>query len=72
MPDSYDPLVRRSLSSGANKINVMGGEVEIPGLDGNFDFSRQFRQAGYQRHDIQSDVALLVYTGLNSGGHSLI
>ena len=61
--NSYDPLLIRSRpSAGANKLNIIGGVIDIPGIDGTIDFARQYRQAGYQRHDLQGDVALAVYT----------
>jgi len=61
--NSYDPLLmRRRPSAGANKLNIIGGVIDIPGIDGTIDFARQYRQAGYQRHDLQGDVALAVYT----------
>ncbi len=61
--DSYDPLlIRRRPSADVNKIHVTGGAIDIPGIDNTLEFSRQFRQAGYQRYDLQSDVALAVYT----------
>jgi len=61
--NSYDPLlIRRRPSADTNKINVIGGTIDIPGIDNTLEFSRQFRQAGYQRYDLQSDVALAVYT----------
>ncbi|MBU2575159.1 MAG: hypothetical protein KKH28_13900 [Elusimicrobia bacterium] len=58
---SYDPLLNRSLSS-LQKINVIGGEINIPGVDGSLNFARKYRQASYQVYDLQSDVALAVYT----------
>ena len=61
--NSYDPLLMRRAPAGdAQKINIIGGTIDIPGIDGTLDFSRKFRQAAYQRHDLQSDVALTVYT----------
>lgn len=61
--NSYDPLLLRGRSAaGQEKINIIGGTIDIPGMDGTIDFARQFRQANYQRHDLQSDVALTVYT----------
>lgn len=59
--NSYDPLLERPSRAG-EKINIIGGKIEIPGVDGTLDFARQYRQAEYQRHDLQSDVALAVYT----------
>lgn len=59
--NSYDPLLQRSLSS-TQKINVIGGEINVPGADGSLNFARKYRQASYQVHDLQSDVALTVYT----------
>ncbi|MDA8130634.1 MAG: hypothetical protein M0011_03910 [Elusimicrobia bacterium] len=59
--DSYDPLLMRRLPSG-EKLHIIGGTIDIPGIDGTLDFARAYRQANYQRHDIQSDVALAVYT----------
>ncbi|MBI4350565.1 MAG: hypothetical protein HY550_03930 [Elusimicrobia bacterium] len=62
-PNSYDPLLlRRRPAADVNKLNIIGGTIELPGMDGTIGFARQFRQAGYQRHDLQSDVALTVYT----------
>ena len=61
--NSYDPLLmRRRPSADSTKINIIGGAIDIPGIDSSLDFSRQFRQAGYLRHDLQGDVALAVYT----------
>ncbi len=61
--NSYDPLLmQRRPSADAQKLHIIGGTIDIPGIDGTLDFSRKFRQAGYQRHDLQSDVALAVYT----------
>jgi len=60
-PDSYDPLLDGTSRDG-EKINVIGGTIEIPGIDGTLDFSRRYRQLSYARHDLQSDVALTVYT----------
>ena len=59
--NSYDPLLMRRRPA-AEKLHIIGGTIEIPGIDGTIDFARKFRQAGYQRHDLQSDVALTVYT----------
>ncbi len=59
--DSYDPLLMRRLPSG-EKLHIIGGTIDIPGIDGTIDFARQYRQASYARHDLQSDVALAVYT----------
>ena len=59
--NSYDPLLQRPSRQG-EKIHIIGGKIEIPGIDGTIDFARQYRQAAYQRHDLQSDVALAVYT----------
>lgn len=58
--NSYDPLLpaRRP----GEKINIIGGTIDIPGMDGTLDFARRYRQASYARHDLQSDVALAVYT----------
>ncbi|MCM2267569.1 MAG: hypothetical protein NDI60_07315 [Elusimicrobiales bacterium] len=58
---SYDPLLMRGRRTG-EKINVIGGTIDIPGVDSSLDFSRKYRQAEYRRHDLQSDVALTVYT----------
>jgi hypothetical protein len=41
---------------------VIGGTIDIPGMNNTLEFARQFRQAAYQRYDLQSDVALAVYT----------
>lgn len=61
--NSYDPLLLRARpAAGQEKINIIGGAIDLPGIDGTIDFARKFRQAGYQRHDLQSDVALTVYT----------
>lgn len=60
--NSYDPLLmRRRSSAEANKLNIIGGTIDIPGIANDLEFARQYRQAAYQRHDIQSDVALAVY-----------
>ncbi len=61
VPDSYDPLLDGAGRDGA-KINIIGGTIDIPGVDGTLDFARRYRQASYARHDLQSDVALTVYT----------
>lgn len=57
---SYDPL----LMSGkpGQRLHVIGGKIEIPGINGDLEFARQYRQLAYSRHDLQSDVALAVYT----------
>ncbi|OGS12226.1 MAG: hypothetical protein A2285_07545 [Elusimicrobia bacterium RIFOXYA12_FULL_57_11] len=60
-PNSYDPLLMGRGGQG-QKINVIGGSIEIPGMDGTLDFARKYRQAVYSVHDLQSDVALTVYT----------
>jgi hypothetical protein len=61
--NSYDPLlIRRRPSADANKINLIGGTIDIPGINNDLDFARQYRQANYQRYDVQSDVSLAVYT----------
>ncbi|OIO02973.1 MAG: hypothetical protein AUJ51_05190 [Elusimicrobia bacterium CG1_02_56_21] len=57
--NSYDPLLTPVRG---DKLHITGGKIDIPGIDGTLDFSRQYRQAGYQRHDLQGDVALTVYT----------
>lgn len=59
---SYDPLLMRSRPADTEKIHVIGGKIEIPGISNDLEFARQFRQANYQRYDLQSDVALAVYT----------
>jgi len=59
--NSYDPLLMRPSRQG-EKINIIGGTIDIPGIDGTLDFSRKYRQLEYRRHDLQSDVALAVYT----------
>ncbi|MBI4801585.1 MAG: hypothetical protein HY796_03580 [Elusimicrobia bacterium] len=59
--NSYDPLLTRSLPS-LQKINVIGGDINIPGADSGLNFARKYRQAAYQVYDLQSDVALTVYT----------
>lgn len=59
--NSYDPLLMRGRRSG-EKINIIGGTIDIPGIDSSLDFARKYRQAEYRRHDLQSDVALTVYT----------
>ncbi len=60
---SYDPLLPpRRPSAGSEKLHLTGGNIDIPGVDGTLDFARQYRQAAYQRYDLQSDVALAVYT----------
>ena len=61
-PRSYDPLLMRSRPAAAEKIHVIGGTIDIPGMDNTLEFAREFRQARYQRYDLQSDVALAVYT----------
>ncbi|OGS58389.1 MAG: hypothetical protein A3J79_11755 [Elusimicrobia bacterium RIFOXYB2_FULL_62_6] len=58
---SYDPLLQRSPGS-AQKINIIGGTIDIPGTDGTLNFARKYRQVSYQVSDLQSDVALTVYT----------
>ncbi|MCX5791556.1 MAG: hypothetical protein NTY45_04955 [Elusimicrobia bacterium] len=58
-PESYDPLLSRS---GQNKLNLIGGSIEIPGMDGTLEFARKYRQSAYSVNDLQSDVALTVYT----------
>lgn len=57
--NSYDPLL---MGGGGERINIIGGTIDIPGIDGTLDFARKFRQASYARHDLQSDVSLAVYT----------
>jgi len=59
--NSYDPLLMRKRGSG-EKINVIGGTIDIPGISNDLEFARQYRQLNYQRYDLQSDVALAVYT----------
>ncbi len=59
--NSYDPLLQRPSRQG-EKLHIIGGKIDIPGIDGTLEFARQYRQAAYQRHDLQSDVALAVYT----------
>lgn len=59
---SYDPLLMRSRPEDTQKIHVIGGKIEIPGINNDLEFARQYRQANYQRYDLQSDVALAVYT----------
>ena len=60
---SYDPLLTpRRPSADVNKLNVIGGTIDIPGIDNTLEFDREYRQANYQRYDLQSDVALAVYT----------
>ena len=62
-PDSYDPLLTpRRRPAGSDKINLIGGTIDIPGIQNTLEFARQYRQVGYQRYDVQSDVALAVYT----------
>lgn len=61
VPDSYDPLLDGAFRDG-EKINIIGGTIDIPGIDGTLDFSRRYRQLAYARHDLQSDVSLTVYT----------
>ena len=61
VPYSYDPLLDGAGRSG-EKINIIGGTIDIPGIDGTLDFARRYRQSSYQRHDLQGDVALTVYT----------
>ncbi len=60
--NSYDPLLIRRRPAAGNKLNIIGGTIDIPGIDNTLDFARQYRQANYQRYDVQSDVALAVYT----------
>ena len=60
-PASYDPLLERPSRDG-EKLHIIGGTIDIPGTVGTLDFARQYRQADYRRHDLQSDVALAVYT----------
>jgi hypothetical protein len=59
--NSYDPLLEQPSREG-QKLHIIGGTIDIPGVNGTLDFARAYRQAAYQRHDIQSDVALAVYT----------
>lgn len=59
--NSYDPLLPARPARG-EKLHVIGGTIDIPGVDGTLDFARAYRQASYARHDLQSDVALAVYT----------
>ncbi|PIU20019.1 MAG: hypothetical protein COT18_04505, partial [Elusimicrobia bacterium CG08_land_8_20_14_0_20_59_10] len=47
-PDSYDPLL--APAAGGEKINVIGGTIDIPGMDGTLDFARKYRQASYSVH----------------------
>ena len=58
--NSYDPLLRPRPSGG--KLHVIGGDINIPGIDGTLDFARKYRQTAYAVSDLQSDVALTVYT----------
>ena len=60
-PNSYDPLLMRRRPAD-EKLHIIGGTIDLPGIDGTLDFARAYRQAAYQRHDLQSDVALAVYT----------
>lgn len=60
-PNSYDPLLMRRSGQG-EKLSVIGGTIDIPGMDGTLDFARKYRQAAYSVHDLQSDVSLTVYT----------
>jgi len=60
-PNSYDPLLMRRRPAD-EKLHIIGGTIDIPGVDGTLDFARAYRQLNYQRHDVQSDVALAVYT----------
>jgi hypothetical protein len=60
--NSYDPLLIRRRPASSDKINVIGGTIDIPGINNDLEFARQYRQASYQRYDVQSDVALAVYT----------
>lgn len=59
--NSYDPLLAPASRPG-EKLHVIGGTINIPGTDGSLDFARKYRQTAYSRHDLQSDVALAVYT----------
>ncbi|HNW43499.1 MAG TPA: hypothetical protein PKI19_03280 [Elusimicrobiales bacterium] len=61
-PDSYDPLLMPRRSGQGEKINVIGGTIDIPGMENTLEFARKYRQAAYAVHDLQSDVALTVYT----------
>ena len=61
-PDSYDPLLAPVRASTGEKLNIIGGTIDIPGMDGTLDFARKYREAAYNVHDLQSDVALTVYT----------
>jgi len=58
--NSYDPLLKRSYPE--SKINVIGGTIDIPGMEATLDFARKYRQKGYAVSDLQGDVALTVYT----------
>lgn len=58
-PNSYDPLLAPTRG---DRLHVIGGTIDIPGMDGTLDFARKYRQASYSVHDLQSDVALTVYT----------
>jgi hypothetical protein len=61
--NSYDPLLmRRKTTADIERLHVIGGTIDIPGVNGALEFAREYRQVAYQRHDIQSDVALAVYT----------
>ena len=61
--NSYDPLlIRRRPSADTNKLHLIGGTIDIPGMNNTIEFTPQYRQAGYLRYDLQSDVALAVYT----------
>lgn len=58
--NSYDPLLMRKYPD--SRINVIGGTIDIPGIDSTLDFARKFRQKDYSIYDLQSDVSLTVYT----------
>ena len=62
VPDSYDPLLAPVRTGAGQKINVIGGTIDIPGMDGTLEFARKYRQAAYSVSDLQSDVSLTVYT----------
>ncbi len=57
--NSYDPLLIRKYP---DRLNVIGGTIDIPGIDSTLDFARKYRQKNYSIHDLQSDVSLTVYT----------
>lgn len=57
--NSYDPLLMRRYP---DRINIIGGTIDIPGIDSTLDFARKYRQKSYSIYDLQSDVSLTVYT----------